>query len=206
MATFILPSVPSVNAQAFSTEQQTSLDSLKQTLIDLLLQQISALQAQIQELVAKQAETTQTVTDLNTQLVESKTEVQTAPILGSTQPEMTVEVGEPYCYTPDSSGINLRIPLTLPSSGWEYAQVYVVPDVKKSGIGYQDPATQHGGKTYTREYALAHNSIVNISATANMGTSTVTVQLGKNRKDKGSLTPITQHTLTSVVYLANPCQ
>jgi hypothetical protein len=43
-------------AQTFSVEQQATLDTLRQQLIDLLLQQIAMLQAKIDEILAKQAQ------------------------------------------------------------------------------------------------------------------------------------------------------
>jgi hypothetical protein len=72
------PSAPLAHAQSFSSEQQVSLDSLKQQLIDLLLLQISMLQDQIADILAKQA-----VTETSVKTVESKVDQLSQPSFGS---------------------------------------------------------------------------------------------------------------------------
>ena len=76
-------SAPAVQAQTFSTEQQATLDSLKQQLIDLLIAQIALLQEQIATLIAQQAQTTQAVEQVQIQ-------IQAQPILGSAPVAPTV--------------------------------------------------------------------------------------------------------------------
>lgn len=81
LTSFLVPALPRAEAQSFSVEQQATIDELRQTLIDLLLQQIALLQTQIAQIISAQADTETAVKS-----VESKVDALTQPVLGSVDP------------------------------------------------------------------------------------------------------------------------
>ena len=81
LVTLAMPFAP-IKAQTFSAEQQVTLDSLRQQLIDLLLQQIAILQAKIDEIIAKQNAVVQTPVYQAPQ----------APVVGAVEPVVMPDV------------------------------------------------------------------------------------------------------------------
>lgn len=163
LATFLTPSVSSAQGIT-SVELNTQLEALKQQLIELLLEQIAVLQAQIDELVTVQSP-----------VVEPH-----VVILGSSSPVATL--GEPYCNPGDSSGESVIIPVSITGS-WNYGFI-------KAGNSKQE--------------FDKHN--LNFHASNNIGTTTVTIELGKERKEWNSLSPVVEHRISQEVFIGDLCE
>lgn len=88
---FLTPSIYRAEAQTFTPEQQALVDSLKQQLIEMLLQQIAVLQAQITELNAQQEESANEITKVSEKVEEIKE--------GGSPETTKVTVGEVQCTT-----------------------------------------------------------------------------------------------------------
>lgn len=93
-------------AQTFSVEQQASLDAIKQTLIELLTQQIAVLQAQINDLIAKQAEASKTTN----QDTENSTTFGSIEEVYDVSVTARQDLSKDYFSSPDEEGLDIRLP------------------------------------------------------------------------------------------------
>ena len=132
------PSPSPAQAQVFSTEQQATLDSLRDTLIALLTQQIAALQAEIQKILAAQAETQTTVQNLGARVeTVTQTPLPTGPV---------VTFGEPACDYRMSNGYSkIKIPFDV-SGQWSSGYHSIVPELVTPNKDYgRHPFASGGG-------------------------------------------------------------
>jgi len=108
-------------AQTFTPEQQSSLDAIKQELVDLLTQEIALLTSQINQIIATQA-TQQTQIDT---VVQNTTPVVSAPVLGASTstPGTSVSILPVNCNGAagdiGESGVQVGVDITGPWSNWK---------------------------------------------------------------------------------------
>ena len=125
LGAFLTPSFAHVHAQSFSSEQQATLDSLKETLIQLLIQQISALQAQIDEILAQQENLDNKISS------QQKSETQSSQSFGAVEEEYDVVVttrqalSEDYFSSPDGEDVQMPVVYFKIDGEHEFASIRV---------------------------------------------------------------------------------
>lgn len=108
---FAFPTV--APAQTFSVDQEAQIRAITQQITDLqvqlLLARIAELQAQVAELLAKQVETQEAVSQIQ----------QNAPVFGAVQPQpLTVSFSEPVCNPDDPEKSEYKVSVTITGGEW----------------------------------------------------------------------------------------
>lgn len=115
-------------AQAFTPDQQSSLDALKQELIDLLTQEVASLQAQLQQLLAQQQQTQASVVALQQQVATQPV----TPVFGT--PQLTIPTNTISVATTTSCVNGLpEVPITI-TGDWVEGKV-TSPGQGNLGLG-----------------------------------------------------------------------
>ena len=178
-------------AQTFSPEQESQIKTIIQQITDL---QIQILLARIEELKAQIAEllTQQTMPIPPTPLVTPPTikmERVVTPV--------TVSLGTPYCNPNDANKETAILPVTILGSDWEYGFI-------KADSPNYPPTTQSPRQLFTRQGYEVKN-VFNFPITSNLGETTISVELGKNRKFPNDIIPIPEYTFTDTIVVGNVC-
>ena len=168
--------IPSATTPPTSTT--TTSDSQKEQELKLLQEQT--------ELLRQQVEAQQVIAQNTTPTPIYVPPAQTDPI---------VTLGTPYCNQGDESKETSKIAINISDSGWEYGLAKAIP----SNL---PPSTTGSSVNFARRPIVP----ITIGVVNGWGTTTITVELGTEKKYWNSLTPITTYTFTDIINIENYCQ
>ena len=196
LAIFLALAFPSLApAQTFSSEQESQIQSIIQQITDLqiqiLLARIEELKAQIAVLLAQQSVVEQKVDTVITNTMP-------APVAPTVKIDkiitpVSISLGTPYCNPGDANKETVYVPIVISGADWRYgtARADSVPKSDWSGSGnfqIETPSDQR-----------------RISVRNNWGKTTITVELGKERKHPTSDEIVPEYTFTDTIVVGDVC-
>lgn len=173
-------------AQTVQPQTQEEIVANLQALMVQLMDMVAKLTVQLNEALAAQNAKLDTIQTQQTQ---------SAPVLGSAPvaPALSVTLGAPLCYEKHVNGNTVQIPFTISGSAWQYGQVKAEPTVHPSNEVY--------GFSVFGKNTMGHN----FNIRENSGQTSVTIQLGNERKAWNDNSPVPSFTFTDTVVIGDVC-
>src|SRR3990167_8476415 len=186
---------PTVHAKTFSVEQENQIQVIIQQITDLqiqiLLARIEELKVQIAELLAQQIEHN---------LITMPTPKVTPPTnkIEKVVTPVSISLGTPYCNPNDANKETVYVPIVISGSDWRYGSAVAKPKaLPPNWNSFIEGSAKFIDSTPSEERR--------VSVGNNWGETTITVELGKERKFPNDLIPVPEYTFTDTIVVGDVC-
>ena len=203
LALFLALGFPSLApAQTFSVEQENQIKAVIQQITDLqiqiLLARIEELKVQIAILLAQQSVVEQKVDTIITNTMPAPKVTPPTNKIEKVVTPVSISLGTLYCNPNDANKETVYVPIVISGSDWRYGSAVAKPKaLPPNWNSFIEGSAKFIDSTPSEERR--------VSVGNNWGETTITVELGKERKFPNDLIPVPEYTFTDTIVVGDVC-